>query len=135
MSLAALAAVNYTIIHSNIVFIIIFVLLAHELGHYLTAKKYNADVSLPIFIPLPFLAIGITKVKNISKEGSMHTAINGPIFGFIASLFFLFINLIFKFTSNFSLIVIALSEIILNYFGSDGSKYRKAKKDMLCSMS
>lgn len=132
ISLAALAAVNYTIIHTNIVFIIVFILLAHELGHYFTAKKHKAKASLPIFIPLPFIAIGITKVKDISKEGSLQTALNGPVFGFIASLVLLFFNIIFKFTSNITLIIIALSEIVLNYFGSDGSKYRKIKKDLSC---
>jgi membrane-associated protease RseP (regulator of RpoE activity) len=30
------------------------ILLTHEMGHYLLAKKHRVDVSLPYFIPLPF---------------------------------------------------------------------------------
>src|SRR5207253_5218769 len=31
------------------------ILLCHELGHYLTARRYNLDVSPPYFIPVPLV--------------------------------------------------------------------------------
>jgi hypothetical protein len=47
MSLSALAAVNYSIIHSSFVFIAILVLFAHELGHYFMAKKKERILLCP----------------------------------------------------------------------------------------
>lgn len=34
------------------------ILLAHELGHYFTARRYRVPVSLPYFIPFPFSLFG-----------------------------------------------------------------------------
>ena len=31
------------------------ILMAHEMGHYLTARHYRVDVSLPYFLPAPTL--------------------------------------------------------------------------------
>jgi len=33
------------------------ILLAHEMGHYLTSRRYRVDTSLPYFIPAPFPSI------------------------------------------------------------------------------
>lgn len=132
-SASALAAINYTIIHSPLVFVFTLVILAHELGHYFTAKKHKGTVQLPIFLPLPFLIIAFTKIKDLDLEGKKQTAIYGPITGFITSIFFLLINLIFKYTSSVPLVILSLSELVSNYFGSDGKKYRESKrKQSLC---
>ena len=37
---------------------ILLILGAHELGHYFAARRYNIDVSLPYFIPMPLSIIG-----------------------------------------------------------------------------
>lgn len=34
------------------------ILVTHELGHYLAARRHGLDVSLPYFIPMPFVGIG-----------------------------------------------------------------------------
>lgn len=132
MSLAALAAVNYSIIHNTIVFVFIAVLLAHELGHYLTAKRFGAKVRTPIFLPIPFLAVAFTKVSKLKPEHTMKTAFYGPFTGFIATLFFILANLIFNFTSTPALVLLAISELFMNYIGTDGTKYRKAKRSLQC---
>jgi len=129
-SLAALAAINYAVIHNTFVFIAIIVLLAHELGHYLTANIKNVEANLPIFVPLPFVAIGITKVGKHDHKQAASIAISGPIYGFITTLLILLFNLIFQFTSNIPLILLAITEIVFNYFGIDGKKYKKAKRSM-----
>jgi energy-converting hydrogenase Eha subunit A len=130
-SLAALAAVNYSIIHNPIVFIFILVLLVHELGHYFAAKQQKAKPSLPIFIPLPFIAIGITKIKNLNPKSKAKVSIAGPFAGALSAFLLLLLNLIYNYTSNFLLIFLLLSEIILNYIGSDGIKYRQYRRSYI----
>ncbi len=34
------------------------ILLAHEMGHYVVARRHGVDASLPYFIPVPFLSTG-----------------------------------------------------------------------------
>lgn len=133
ISAIAVAGINYTIIHSPIVFVFFFVLLAHELGHYFTAIRHGGKPNVPFFIPLPIFMIAITKIKDLPEDGIMATAINGPIAGFIAAMFMLLANIIFNFTSNLAIAILAVSELVGNYFGSDGKKYRTIrKKQKLC---
>lgn len=132
-SLSALAAINYSIIHSSFVFIAILVLFAHELGHYFIAKKEGASPSLPIFIPLPFIAIGLTRIKGLSNKSKMKVSLSGPLFGILTTAVILLLNIILSFTSNVLLVSLIIGEILFNYIGSDGKKYRQAKKELsLC---
>jgi len=124
-TLLAAAGINYQIIHSPIVLVATAVLFVHEFGHYIMAKYKKAKVKLPIFIPLPFFIIGITQVSDLLEKDIPSVAIAGPIFGVIAALLFTLLNTVFRFTSFFSLAIIAATEVIFNYFGSDGIKYRK----------
>jgi Zn-dependent protease len=133
-SLSALAAINYTIFQNSMVFIFLLVLLAHELGHYFIAKKHKAIVSLPIFLPLPFFAIALTKVKNlVTFKSKRDVALAGPIVGASSALLILCLNILFKFTSSMPILFLFLGELIFNYIGSDGARYRQAKKgEALC---
>jgi uncharacterized protein YhhL (DUF1145 family) len=124
-TLAAAAGINYQIIHSPIVFIAAIVIFVHEMGHYIIAKKKGAKVKFPYFIPLPLLIIGVTQILDLAEKDIPAVAIAGPIFGFFAALLFILFNIIYKYTATINLIGIAVSEIIFNYFGSDGIKYRK----------
>ncbi len=36
---------------------LMLILLCHEMGHYLTARRYRVDVTLPYFIPAPFPSV------------------------------------------------------------------------------
>lgn len=124
-TLVAAAAINYQLIHSPIVFVATFVLFIHELGHYFVAKYKKADVKFPYFIPLPFLIIGVTQILNLAEKDIPAVSLAGPLLGFITALLFVLINLIHNYTSTLSLLFIAFSEAIFNFFGSDGAKYRK----------
>lgn len=76
------------------------VLTVHEFGHYLVARKYKADVTLPFYIPawLGFLhmqSLG-TMGAFISLRSKLRSRIEyfdvglaGPLAGFIAALFLL----------------------------------------------
>ena len=124
-TLVAAAAINYQIVHSPIVFILTFVLFIHELGHYLVAKSRGAKVKFPYFIPLPFIIIGITQIIDLADKDIPAVAAAGPIFAVIATILFLLSNIIYSYISTLQLLGILFSEIVFNYFGSDGSKYRK----------
>jgi membrane-associated protease RseP (regulator of RpoE activity) len=63
------------------------ILLAHEMGHYLTARYYNVDATLPFFIPVPNL-IGtfgaFIRIRSaiLSKRVLFDIGIGGPLAGF-----------------------------------------------------
>ncbi|MEO8100414.1 MAG: site-2 protease family protein [Acidobacteriota bacterium] len=65
------------------------VLLAHEFGHFLTARYYSVDASLPYFIPVPTL-IGtfgaFIRIRSaiLSKRVLFDIGIAGPLAGFAA---------------------------------------------------
>jgi membrane-associated protease RseP (regulator of RpoE activity) len=67
------------------------ILMAHEMGHYLTARHYRVDVSLPYFLPAPTL-IGtmgaFIRIRSaiFSKRALFDIGIAGPIAGFVVLL-------------------------------------------------
>jgi len=130
-SLAAVAAVNYTIIHNPIALILAFSLLVHELGHYFIAKYHGADVKLPIFIPFILFSIGITHVTNLSDEHKPAVAMAGALFASVFLALLILTNLLFKLFSTNFLLLLLCGEIVFNYFGFDGKRYRKAKRNTL----
>ena len=81
-------------------FAILTILGAHEMGHYLYAKKYKIYATLPYFIPffIPAFNIGtlgaFIKMKSPipDKKALFDVGVAGPIAGFIASLFFLVVG-------------------------------------------
>jgi membrane-associated protease RseP (regulator of RpoE activity) len=63
------------------------ILLAHELGHYLTCKHYGIDASLPYFLPAPTLigTLGaFIRIRSAiySKKQLFDVGIAGPLAGF-----------------------------------------------------
>lgn len=133
VSFAALAAVNYTIIHNPIIFVFLLVLLSHELGHYFFAKRYTKDVSLPFFLPIPFVAIAFTKIKNLTLKAKKKVALAGPLVGVITSILIILFNSVFNIFPYPPLFFLLFGEIIFNWFGSDGAKYRNAVRSMQCT--
>ena len=63
------------------------ILLAHEMGHYLTARYYRVDATLPFFIPVPTL-IGtfgaFIRIRSaiLLKRILFDIGIAGPLAGF-----------------------------------------------------
>ncbi|CEM30972.1 unnamed protein product [Vitrella brassicaformis CCMP3155] len=72
-------------------------LLAHEVGHWLAAKKSNTKISLPFFIPsLQTGAFGaVTRLRDYprSKKDLFDLAIAGPALGLATSLIFFVVGL------------------------------------------
>ena len=65
------------------------VLLAHEFGHYFTARYYHVDVTLPFFLPAPTLigTLGaFIRIRSaiLSKRILFDIGIAGPLAGFAA---------------------------------------------------
>lgn len=65
---------------------------AHEMGHYLQARRYGVPASLPMFIPMPFGPLGtmgavIAQQPGVADRKSMFDiAISGPLAGLAVAL-------------------------------------------------
>lgn len=123
----ASAAINYTIVHSPVVFIMIVALLIHEFGHFIVAKIKGADPDLPYLIPLFPLIIGITRIKDIDYAHARSVLFAGPAFGALFILLMILFNTLYGIVPFIPLFFMLAFEIIMNYFGSDGRKFRKLK--------
>lgn len=124
---AGAAAINYSLINSPFVFVLLFVLLAHEIGHYVIAKIHSGDPDLPYFIPLPFFPIGVTRIKNmrrLSANSKRQILLYGPVTGFIVSLILFLLSIAFFSQYIIPLMILTIGEVVFNFFGSDGKKYR-----------
>jgi membrane-associated protease RseP (regulator of RpoE activity) len=74
-------------------------LLAHELGHYLQARRYGIPASLPYFIPMPISPIGTMGAVILMAPGMgnrrtlFDIAITGPLAGLVPALLFCVLGL------------------------------------------
>ncbi len=70
---------------------IMAILLSHEMGHYLAARRFNVRATLPYFIPFPSI-IGtmgaVIKIKSPieDKRALLYIGAMGPLVGFLLSL-------------------------------------------------
>lgn len=74
------------------------ILLTHEMGHYLAAKRHGIPVSLPYFIPFPFglgtLGAVISMKGPIkSRNALIDVGAAGPLAGFVVAVIVLVIGL------------------------------------------
>ena len=71
---------------------VMLTLLAHEMGHYLQARRYGVPASLPYFIPLPISPFGtlgavIVQAGGVANRKQMYDiAISGPLAGLVFAL-------------------------------------------------
>lgn len=81
--------------------VLILILLGHELGHFLTCRKYGVNATLPFFIPAPSL-IGtmgaFIKIRSpITKKNQLFDiGVSGPLISFILGIPALAIGLYFS---------------------------------------
>lgn len=81
--------------------LIITVISFHEFGHYFAAKIHKVDVTLPYYIPFPFIMLNpfgtmgaVIRMKSpaYDRKALFDIAIAGPIAGWIVSVIFLIIG-------------------------------------------
>ena len=77
------------------------VISTHEFGHYFAARMHKIDVTLPYYIPFPFLflnpfgtmgAVIKMKTRTQSRKSLFDIGVSGPIAGWIASIVILIIG-------------------------------------------
>ena len=68
------------------------ILLAHEMGHYLQARRYGVPATLPFFIPMPISPFGTMGAVILQGSGTadrkamFDIAITGPIAGLVLAI-------------------------------------------------
>lgn len=73
-------------------FALLSILLSHEMGHFLTSRKYGVEATLPFFIPVPNPLVGtfgaFIKMKSSipDKKTLLRIAAAGPLSGIIVSI-------------------------------------------------
>ena len=78
---------------------VLAILGAHEFGHYYACRYYRVDVSLPYFLPMPFLLTGtlgaFIRIRQPipGKRALFDIGIAGPIAGFLVAIPVLFIGM------------------------------------------
>lgn len=90
----------------------VLLLFAHEMGHYIVAKKVNINVSGPVFIPFVGAFVSMKdEPENAAKEAAM--AAGGPILGSLAALGSV---LIYMATDNNLFLALAYTGFMINLF-------------------
>jgi membrane-associated protease RseP (regulator of RpoE activity) len=77
------------------------ILFFHELGHYLTARRYQVDVSPPYFIPVPFVPWSIgtlgafIRLRTVvaDRRQLLDIGIGGPIAGLVVAVGVLWVGM------------------------------------------
>jgi membrane-associated protease RseP (regulator of RpoE activity) len=71
---------------------LIGILFCHEMGHYLLARAYGVDSSLPYFIPVPFGNVGtfgaVIRIRSAipSRKAVLDIGAAGPLAGVVVAL-------------------------------------------------
>lgn len=79
----------------------LFILLCHELGHYLACRHYRLPATLPYFLPLP-IAMGTLgafiriRTPIRSKRELFDVGVAGPLAGFVALVPFLVLGVLWS---------------------------------------
>jgi membrane-associated protease RseP (regulator of RpoE activity) len=76
------------------------ILLAHEMGHYVVARRHGVDASLPYFIPVPFVGIGtlgaVIRMRSpiARRDALLDVGAAGPLAGLVVAIPLLIIGLV-----------------------------------------
>jgi Zn-dependent protease len=97
---------------------LMFILFAHEMGHYLYARHYRVHVTPPLFVPCPYLSLfgtlgAFIRIKSPipSRAALFDIGIAGPIAGFIPAC----VALVYGLSLSHSITSPAASEIRLGF--------------------
>jgi membrane-associated protease RseP (regulator of RpoE activity) len=79
---------------------LLFILGVHEMGHYVAARLHGVQVTLPYFIPVPFLGLGTfgafiqmkSPVEN--RKALFDVGVAGPLAGFVVAVPLMIIGLL-----------------------------------------
>lgn len=96
----AFAILSYAVATPSVMFegitfavVLLAILTAHEMGHYVACRRYGVDATLPFFIPAPPLFLAGTfgafiKMKSPipSRRALFDIGLAGPLAGFVALL-------------------------------------------------
>jgi membrane-associated protease RseP (regulator of RpoE activity) len=78
------------------------ILVAHEMGHYLVARRYGVDVTLPFFIPFPIPGVSLVgtlgafiriRSRIPHRRALFDIGVAGPLAGFVVCLPVLWLGL------------------------------------------
>jgi membrane-associated protease RseP (regulator of RpoE activity) len=79
---------------------LIAILLAHEMGHFILARKHGVDATWPFFIPAPMLSLigtlgAVIKLRSLprTRRALIDIGAAGPIAGFLVTLPILYVGL------------------------------------------
>ena len=82
-------------------FLIMLIISTHEFGHYFASKHHNVDVTLPYYIPFPFIFLNpfgtmgaVIKMKSPAnyKRSLFDIGIAGPLAGWVTTIIILIIG-------------------------------------------
>lgn len=125
------AAVAYGIWSQPTAILGVLMLVSHEYGHYFAGHFSGSEVSPPFFVPLGFMTVGATRIKNISKDAAAKIAMSGAIYGTLSATLAAMILFILGLGHLIPGIAVLIAyEIGWGIVGGDGSKYRAAKRGM-----
>ena len=68
------------------------ILLVHEMGHFLTARRHRVSVTLPYFIPMPITLIGtmgaFIRIRQVipTRRALIDIGASGPLAGFVVAV-------------------------------------------------
>lgn len=101
LGLRALLEPEILLLSLSYCIVLMVILVGHELGHYLTCRRYGLDATLPFFIPFPTLigTLGaFIKIKSpIRHKGQLFDiGANGPLAGFALAFPALAVGLAFS---------------------------------------
>jgi len=75
------------------------ILLCHEMGHFLQARRYGVFASYPYFLPVPFGPLGTfgavigMEARRGDRKALFDIGISGPLAGLVPTLIFCYIGL------------------------------------------
>jgi len=93
--LLSLAFANPQILEQGVIFsvMLLAILTAHEMGHYVACRRYNVSATLPFFIPAPPLFLAGTfgafiKIRSPipSRRALFDIGLAGPLAGFVVAV-------------------------------------------------